>query len=195
MPPWIDAAGGAPGRRHALLATPGPDDADRADLACVVGLALHEKALGKGTLPDLLGLDRGALNGLAARWFPQAQLPDLDLQRAAPPPDQAAVAMLLRWRGGARSAESLWFADIIARRAMETRHLWEDLGLPSRPALTALMGRHFPRAVALNAPNMRWKKFFYRQICADAAFSLCLSPSCDECPEKAACFAPEADAH
>lgn len=75
---------------------------------------------------------------------------------------------------------------------METRHLWEDLGLPSRPALTALMGRHFPRAVALNDRNMRWKKFFYRQICADAAFSLCLSPSCDDCPERRDCFAPDA---
>lgn len=110
MPPWSNAAGGVAGRRRALLAAPGAcaEDEDRADLACVLALALHERAAGKGTLPDLLGLDRAVLHGLAARWFPAAQLPDLDVARAAPPPDQAAVSMLLRWRGGAQSAESLW---------------------------------------------------------------------------------------
>jgi nitrogen fixation protein NifQ len=192
MQPWIDPSGGVAGRRHALLAAPGADDADRADLACVMALALHERAQGRGTLPDLLGLDRAALAAVAARWFPAADLPDRDAERAEPPADQQAVAMLLRWRGGPQGIEGLWFADILARRAMETRHLWEDLGLPSRPALGALMVRRFPRAVALNDRGMRWKKFFYRQICSDAAFSLCLSPTCDDCPERSDCFAPDA---
>lgn len=166
-------------------------EADRIDFACVLATALSERAAGLGPLPDRLGLARASLRALAARYFPAVALPDLDVERAPVAADQQALSMLIRWRGDAASEQSAWWADVIARRALCQRHLWEDLGLPGRPALTALMNRRFPRLVALNAQNMRWKKFFYRQICADSAFSLCLSPSCDECLEKADCFAPD----
>lgn len=179
--------------RRGLLELPGRrlDDEIRFDFACLTAQALVERAQGRGRLPDLLGLERGALNALADRYFPNALLPDLDRDRAAPPADQTAVATLLRWRGGAEREEGVWLADMLARRAMEPRHLWEDCGLPARPALTAMITRLLPRMAALNTANMRWKKFFYRQICSDQAFSLCVAPSCGECPERDDCFAPE----
>lgn len=185
MPPSIELA-------ELLSGDPVSDAAceDRVDFACLLIQALAERAAGKGALPDLLGLGRGDLAALAARYFPAVALPDLELERGPVPADQASVAMLIRWRGRPASAEAAWLADIIARRAMERRHLWEDLGLPSRPALGALMARHFPALVAANSQGMRWKKFFYRQICSEAAFALCLSPSCDDCPERADCFPP-----
>lgn len=170
-----------------------PADPDRTDLACVLGLALAQRAGGGGRLPDLLGLARADLDALARRHFPGAALPDPEAERAAVPEDQAAVARLIRERGAPAGPQSLWLADIIARRAMEPRHLWEDLGLPERPALTALMRRHFPGLVARNDRNMRWKKFFYRELCADEGFLLCLSPTCEACPERPACFPPEGD--
>jgi len=105
--------------------------------------------------------------------------------------DQRAIATLILMRAQSRTPEALWLSKILARRSLETRHLWEDLGLPSRAALSALIERHLPGLFAANSAKMRWKKFLYRQICSDAAFSLCLSPSCDDCDEKAACFAPD----
>ena len=170
---------------------PDAEDQTRAHFARILAHCLCECEAGLGTLPARLGLAPEQLRDLATTWFPDVALPDLD----APVPDrlddQNAIALLLLWRGGSASAESHWLASIIARRALEPQHLWQDLGLPDRQALSALMTRHFPRIAAANTVNMRWKKFFYRQICSDSDFALCLSPSCDACAEKAACFAPE----
>ena len=79
----------------------------------------------------------------------------------------------------------------IALACLGDRHLWEDLGLPSRDALGLLMQRHFPDLVALNRHGMRWKKFLYRMLCERDGLLICRSPSCDVCPEQAVCFAPE----
>lgn len=171
-------------------AAPVLDAEDRVDLGAIVAHALGERAAAKGAMPDLLGLDRRGYGAVADLMRPIA-LPDLDRDPAPFPEDQTALATLIAWRGGARTPLARALAAILARRAMEPNHLWEDLGLTARPRLTALIGRHFPRLVALNDANMRWKKFFYRQICADAAFSLCLAPTCDACSEYADCFAPE----
>ncbi len=185
MQPWIDAPSDVGLDASALI---------RSDLACILVHGLAEREAGRGTLPDCLGLHPAQLGDMACLWFDGLTLPDLDAAPPARSADQEAIAMLLLWRGGAKTPEAHWLAAIIARRAMEPRHLWEDLGLPSRAALGALMALHFPRLSAANTRNMRWKKFFYRQICSDAEFALCLSPSCDECEEKAECFAPEDDA-
>lgn len=166
----------------------------RSDLSCILVHALKEREDGKGTLPEVLGLMPVQLADLVESWFPGLVLPDMDAADPKRLSDQEAIAMLLLWRGGMKTPESHWLAHIIARRAMETRHLWEDLGLPSRQALGNLLALHFPKLFAANTANMRWKKFFYRQICSDAEFALCLSPTCDECEEKAECFAPSDDA-
>jgi nitrogen fixation protein NifQ len=163
----------------------------QSDFACIIDHALAEHAAGRGPLSALLGLGPEALERLCAKWFSGVALPDLSVPAPAPAADQEAIALLLIWRGGDGSEESRWLAQILARRAMEGSHLWEDLGLPDRRALGHLMARHFPRLAEANSRNMRWKKFFYRQICSDSEFALCLSPSCDDCPEKAECFAPD----
>lgn len=173
----------------------GPLPAERmlvtSDLSCILDHALAERAAGKGRLTDLLGLDGASLRALRDRWFPDAELPDLDAPLAEVPSDQAAIARLILWRGGRLDDEARWLAAILARRAMEPRHLWEDTGLVSRAALNDLIARHFPALKAAKSQKMRWKKFLYRQICSDHGFSLCLSPTCGECPERAECFAPE----
>ena len=158
--------------------------------------ALAERAAGLGPLTARLGLSGPAAAALLARFLPGTALPpaaqgDLALPAPAQSPEEAAIAMLILWRAADTRPEARWLAAILARRAQESRHLWEDLGLPSRAALGQLIGHHLPGLKAANARNMRWKKYFYRQICADAAFSLCLAPSCEECPEKTTCFAPD----
>ena len=161
------------------------------DFACIIDRGLAERAAGLGPLTERLGLSGAELTALRDRWFPGADLPDLDLPAPDLPDDQKAIAMLILMRAGKGDAEARMLARLFARRAMENSHLWEDLGLPSRGALSALIRRHLPGLAAANSQNMRWKKFFYRQICSEAAFSLCLSPSCSECEERADCFAPE----
>ncbi len=158
--------------------------------------ALAERAAGLGPLTARLGLSGPSLAALLARFLPGMTLPpaaraDLALPAPLVRPEEDAIRMLILWRAADTRPEARWLAAILARRAQERRHLWEDLGLPSRSALGQLIGHHLPGLKAANSHNMRWKKYFYRQICADAAFSLCLAPSCEDCPEKTACFAPD----
>ncbi|WP_237220167.1 nitrogen fixation protein NifQ [Salipiger sp. CCB-MM3] len=163
----------------------------RSDFACILDHALAEREAGQGPLTERLGLSGAEIVRLRDRWSPSAELPDLSLPAPQYSADQQAIATLILWRAGATDDEARWLAAILARRAMERRHLWEDCGLPSRVALSGLIARYLPGLAAANSQNMRWKKFFYRQICSDTAFSLCLSPTCDDCEERADCFAPE----
>lgn len=91
----------------------------------------------------------------------------------------------------ARDAHRLALARWLALSCLGDNHLWQDLGLAERPALTVLLQTHFPALRAKNAGNMRWKKFFYRQLCAQDGGFVCRSPSCSECSEYRECFGPE----
>jgi nitrogen fixation protein NifQ len=81
-----------------------------------------------------------------------------------------------------------WLAGIVARRALEPNHLWEDLGLAQRADLSKLLLRHFGPLASRNTRNMRWKKFLYRSLCEAEGFSMCPSPTCDACPEFEICY-------
>jgi nitrogen fixation protein NifQ len=76
----------------------------------------------------------------------------------------------------------------IAFSSTGAKHLWEDLGLPERRALTQLISECFPGLYAMNTRNMRWKKFFYRQLCQRAEIFMCRSPTCEACSEFPVCF-------
>lgn len=179
MQPWIDVGGHAPGPIQMVSVS---------DFCCILDHALAEREAGLGPLTERLGLAGAEIAELRDRWLPLTPLPDLGRSAPARSADQQAIATLILMRAGKSSADVHALANILARRAMEPRHLWEDLGLGSRAALSDLIARHLPGLAAANTQNMRWKKFFYRQICTDAAFSLCLSPSCNECAERALCF-------
>lgn len=98
---------------------------------------------------------------------------------------------LEQWLTGYQQPDAAPMARIIAVASMGFNHLWQDLGLDSRQSLRELMQCCFPELVAMNDQNMRWKKFFYRQQCSLGGNYVCRSPSCDECVERASCFAPE----
>lgn len=95
---------------------------------------------------------------------------------------------LATWLSGYLAAPSPELSLILATASMGFKHLWEDLGLDSRAQLRNLMLDCFPQLVALNQHDMRWKKFFYRQLCEQAGSYVCRAPSCDVCPERAFCF-------
>ena len=100
------------------------------------------------------------------------------------------VALLLKHRANGDEMEN-WLAHAIATAAMGENHLWQDMGLPSRKVLSALMQKHFPSLAALNNKDMKWKKFFYRQLCESAGVLICKSPHCAECCDYRICFGPE----
>lgn len=87
--------------------------------------------------------------------------------------------------------ESRWLACAIATAAMADNHLWQDLGLPNRGVLNLLMLNHFTTLKLKNAGDMKWKKFFYRQLCERAEVPICKSPNCALCCDYAVCFGPE----
>lgn len=70
-------------------------------------------------------------------------------------------------------------------------HLWQDMGLEDRAALSEIISAYFRPLYDRNTKDMKWKKFFYRQICESEGFYLCKSPSCGECADYIKCFGPE----
>lgn len=101
------------------------------------------------------------------------------------------LAALLLDHASRDSEEVRLLARIIAHACMGQNHLWQDLGLPNRQALNELLRNHFGPLHVKNVGNMRWKKFFYRQLCERAGVLICKSPSCGVCCDYAECFGPE----
>lgn len=82
-------------------------------------------------------------------------------------------------------------AHLVATACMGGDHLWQDLGLPDRKALSALLYGHLPALAAKNTGDMKWKKFFYKQLCDREGINACRSPSCAACCDYPKCFGAE----
>ncbi len=140
------------------------------------------------------GLAAADLVSLMAQWFPVAGGSGIAWFTQDKDTDDDEVAMvrglLLAHRSSAGDV-GRWLAAMIARRAMEPNHLWEDLGLRDRSELTRLLSRHFAPIAARNTQNMRWKRFFYRALCESDGFVMCTTPVCSECRDFDLCFGDE----
>jgi nitrogen fixation protein NifQ len=177
---------------HDPAATEIGDDGafDRHALAAILSAA----AMDGGPLAERAGLAPQELNALLARHFPQADVRAFAwLSPAATAiDDETAMVrdLLLGWRS-TEGDTGRWLAAMVARRAMEPNHLWEDLGLRARPELSRLLARHFAPLAARNTRNMRWKRFFYRMLCEDDGFVMCTTPVCTQCNDFDLCFGEE----
>lgn len=100
------------------------------------------------------------------------------------------VALLLEHRGD-DSEETEWLACAIVTACFGDNHLWQDMGLPSRAVLSELLSGYFPALAYKNGSNMKWKKFFYKQLCERMNVNACKAPSCSVCSDYAQCFGPE----
>ena len=78
--------------------------------------------------------------------------------------------------GSSASDETTWLAGAVAAACMGDNHLWQDLGLDNRQELSELLSTHFPALHAKNTGNMKWKKFFYKQLCERAEIRACRAP-------------------
>jgi nitrogen fixation protein NifQ len=82
-------------------------------------------------------------------------------------------------------------AETVAVACLGDNHLWQDLQLPSRNELSALMAHWFPALKARNSGDMKWKKFLYKQLCEREQVFVCKAPSCAVCTDQPLCFGPE----
>jgi nitrogen fixation protein NifQ len=122
-----------------------------------------------------MGLDRMRFGALVACYFPGA---DVELfgarcDPAAPcadctpvPSDEFddLVQLLLDHRSD-DAEQTEWLSYAVASGCMGGDHLYQDMGLPDRQALSDLMARHLGMLTAKNSANMKWKKFLYKQLC------------------------------
>ncbi len=144
------------------------------------------------------GIDAPALSRLIERYFPGTG-------NAPPytPPEEAAgcpalpvgefddLFALLREHRRDDSEETEWLACAVVSACVGENHLWEDMGLPSRETLSRLMKHYFTTLYYKNTGNLRWKKFFYNQLCSRAEVRVCKAPSCGVCSDYVHCFGPE----
>ena len=151
----------------------------------------------------LTGLDAHATQRLLAHWFPgaDAQL-GLDWPQMADRPeprsdeiDDLTSLLLPATAPEADPEHARAIAHALACASLGDNHLWQDLHLPSRQQLTELIATWFPVMAARNHSNMKWKKFFYRQLCEREEILICKSPSCAVCDDYRACFGAEEAAH
>lgn len=164
-------------------------------------LATAFEVHGLDRLP-LAGLGAAETRHLLARWFPWAEQ-GLGLHwaslaggvRVEPRMDEIEdlVALLCEpdERGPIARDEVRWVAHVVSQSSLGQDHLWQDLHLPSRRELTALMHQWFPTLAERNDRHMKWKKFLYKQLCDRAEISVCRAPSCSVCTDHAVCFGPE----
>lgn len=148
------------------------------------------------TMTGSLALTKANLTELAARHAPHfadavAALPGKD-DSGEDAIEEADLRAFLVEHGAKGADEERWLAAILARRSLEPNHLWQDMGFHDRGELNAMFRRHFPALVALNSGDMKWKKFFYRQLCEREGLMLCKSPNCEVCDDVEVCFGEEA---
>lgn len=168
------------------------DDFDTHVFASLIAVAAAEG----GPVHLRLGLADSELRRLLERRFPGAAFliePGAGDEPADAPVDDEVVMvrdLLLACRGR-DSDDSCLLAAMVARRALEPNHLWEDLGLRDRSELTRMLMRHFGPLARRNVRNMRWKRFFYRTLCESDGFVMCTTPVCSACADFDACFGEE----
>ncbi len=183
-------------RHYAALraaARPTRDETEAFDshvFAAILATALTETEM--PGLADGLGLSSAEIDRLIGWCFPRYAVSDLAGLSPDPSSEEETllVDLLMDHRSGPEPLAG-WLAVLIARRAMQPDHLWQDLGLNDRGELNRLLARHFRTLHAGNTGNMRWKKYFYRVLCEAEGFALCAAPSCSVCTDFVDCFGSE----
>ncbi|HZV53685.1 MAG TPA: nitrogen fixation protein NifQ [Rhodocyclaceae bacterium] len=162
-----------------------PDDLATIAIAGVVGMSLR-----RGRQPLISGLSEARFQKLLNEYFVGIALSNGEAPASIADEFDDILELLLEHRAEP-TEPAAWLAHAVASAAMGENHLWQDMGLPSRKHLSALLQAGFPTLAARNTGDMKWKKFFYRQLCERAEVPICKSPHCAECCDYGICFGPE----
>ncbi len=173
--------------QHLLNRAADPTSIATRALAWVIGSEDYRPAL-------LRGIPGDDFERLLGRYFPGAEQDRQAMSSgcAALREDefQDILDLLIEYRIDAGD-ETTWLASAVAAACLGGNHLWQDLGLANRQELSDLLQNHFPLLCAKNTGNMKWKKFFYKQLCERAEVQACRAPSCAVCADYAGCFGAE----
>jgi nitrogen fixation protein NifQ len=176
--------------RKLLLRARHPQDLDTLALAGVIGVALQENRR-----PLIRGLSEARFQKLLNEFFDGITLDNGNVEAPHAVDDEFAELLELLLENRSEPSEpAAWLAYATASAAMGEHHLWQDMGLPSRRHLSDFLHARFGPLAARNTGDMKWKKFFYRQLCERAGVPICKSPHCAECSDYAVCFGSEDDA-
>ncbi|KVM92739.1 nitrogen fixation protein NifQ [Burkholderia diffusa] len=146
-----------------------------------------------------LGLSSVRLSGLLARQFPHLRSTDaaalVSAAAIAPPPTAHAQfvatlhALLMRDAHPTVAHDDAdCVATIIAHACLRPDHLWRDLGLDGRDAVSAMLDRYFPALAARNTAQLRWKKFLAQEVAASLGQPPGPAPGCPGCEDFGFCF-------
>jgi nitrogen fixation protein NifQ len=176
---------------YSLLTQPAISTPNHQWLACIVA----SWCVGNSVLPDYLGLECHDFTALKVRYFADYSLPEyapsgkqLDFNRML---ERQDLITLLKHYANPDVIEIDSIIGLLVAGCLGDDHLWYDLGLWSRPQLTALLNYNFPELAARNAQNMKWKKFLYKQLCEEEGLYLCRAPSCHVCVDYDRCYGSE----
>ena len=192
-----------------LLQQCGPDS-HLLQNARLLSQLVHSQRQGKGCLPFCLGLMPldfvwllhqylGESPALELLINPHSDMNQLGVEKGSMRQELLQMRqdewieirdLLLAARAGSSTFE-VPLAGILAAACLGGDHLWRDLGLKSRMELSELMACHFPELAQRNSGDMKWKKFFYKQLCEQEGGYVCRAPSCDQCAAYDDCFGPE----
>lgn len=194
-PEWISTGLTRHHQRQGLYAILA-DAAPRAPVGEWLSRIISSWLSGATVLPANLGLGRRKFLGLMRHHFPGIVWP-VDRQQKMITQDsrrdweRKALVTLFLENCSLESPDAIWLSQILAEGCLGEDHLWQDLGLWSRGDLSSLLAHGFAPLARRNVRDMKWKKFFYRQLCEAAAIQLCQVPSCDACHDYEQCFGPE----
>jgi nitrogen fixation protein NifQ len=162
-------------------------------LDALIALALHcviKASLSVGAKPLIRGLDNAAFARLRAYCLDDEALEN-GTALAEPFDEFEELSDLLREHAACADERIEWVVCAVSTAAQRDNHLWQDMGLPSRRELSALLFACFPTLAGRNTRDMKWKKFFYRELCQRAGVPICKSPNCEQCCDFQYCFGPE----
>jgi len=163
------------------------------DLRTVAIAGCLAQALDRGCRPLIRGLTEAEFGRMLLSCFSGLALRNgTEAAGGEEPFDEfnELLAMLLEHRAEPTQINA-WLSCCVASASLRDQHLWQDMGLPNRATLSRLLASYFPELAARNTGDMKWKKFFYRQLCQRAGLVLCKSPNCADCCDFSQCFGPE----
>ena len=146
---------------------------------------------GRTCLPVCLGLGKNIFQQVfAGTALPEGDDLRQELLSLREDEWQDINQLLVKYRAGECDGEVL-LAAVVAAGCLGGDHLWRDIGLNSRAELRQLLNDNFPSLVDANRADMKWKKFFYKQLCEAEGGYVCRAPSCEVCSAYDDCFGPE----
>ena len=141
----------------------------------------------------LLGLHAPEWRALLARHFARAPVTGslplaVDTGAHAEFVRTLHTLLLTHASAAVAASDAQCLASIVAHACLRPDHLWRDLGLAGRDEVTWMLTRYFPTLVALNVPNLRWKKFLAGQWALSRGLQPGPAPGCPGCEDYARCF-------